>query len=465
MRLTASDEALEHFEAAVSAMLYFRPEVATETARALEVEPDFALGRSLAGYLGVLGTEADDAAQARASFAAWLGEFDQSHLDDRERRHLGASWAWLQGDMLGCGELLQEISLLYPRDLLALVVGHQIDFFTGNATSLRDRVGGVLTAWSPDDEAYSLLLGMFAFGLEEAGHYDRSEEVGREAVERNAKDVWGIHAVVHTFEMQGRFGEGLAYFNDRVEDWARGNFFNVHNWWHYCVYALEAGRPDIALRIYDRVLNSDESEGLAIEMLDASSLLWRLYLDGADESARWRVLSEAWDPRMRTAHYAFNDMHAVMSHAGAGRLDKAEALINDRDAYLRAAPGSESNIMFTREVGLPVCRGILSFAKGRYDDVVELLLPIRRRINLFGGSHAQRDAVQRTLLEAALRAHRSDLSRLLVSERISLKPTSPYNWLAEARLLDDLGSSAEAEVATQRAFDLRAAADARFTAL
>ncbi len=119
--------------------------------------------------------------------------------------------------------------------------------------------------------------------------------------------------------MQGRFGEGLRYFDERVGDWSTGNFFNVHNWWHYCIYSLEAGRPDVAMRIFDSVLHKDDSDGLVMEMLDASSLLWRLYLDGADESARWASLADGWDPKMKTAHYAFNDMHAVMTYVGAGQ--------------------------------------------------------------------------------------------------------------------------------------------------
>ncbi len=167
----------------------------------------------------------------------------------------------------------------------------------------------------------------------------------------------------------------------------------------------------------------------------------------------------------KTAHYAFNDMHAVMSFVGSGRLDNASSLIGDRDAYLLSAPSSESNVMFTREVGLPVCRAMLSFGKGRYEEVVETLLPIRKRINLFGGSHAQRDAVQRTLLEAALRANKTDVARVLVSERIALKPTSPYNWLAQARLLDELGRSAAAVVAIETASELQSATDARFAAV
>lgn len=463
--LSGTAEAIAHFDEAVGALLRFRPEVARETATALELEPDLPMARALNGYLGVLGTEPDDAAATRESLDNWLLGLDLARLHDRERRHLEAATAWLHGDMLGCGELLQEISDRYPRDVLALAVGHQVDFFTGNATSLRDRVGGVLTAWSEEDDDYSLVLGMFAFGLEEAGHYDRSEDVGRDAVERNAKDVWGIHAVIHTFEMQGRFGEGLGYFDERVDDWTAGNFFNIHNWWHYCIFALEAGRPDIALGIYDAVLHTEDSACLVMEMLDASSLLWRLYLDGADESSRWAALADGWDPKMRVPHYAFNDMHAVMSYVGSGRIEKADALITDRERYLDSAPSGESNLLFTREVGLPVCRSMVLFGKGSYDEVVDLLAPIRKRINLFGGSHAQRDAVQRTLLEAALRARRHELARVLLSERIGLKPTSPYNWLAQARLLDQLGASAASAAASTRASEIQSLAAPRFSAV
>ncbi len=121
--------------------------------------------------------------------------------------------------------------------------------------------------------------------------------------------------------------------------------------------------------------------------------------------------------------------------------------------------------MFTREVGLPVCEAIVSFGKGRYEEVLETLMPIRKRVNLFGGSHAQRDAVQRTLLEAALRANKTGVARVLVSERIALKPTSPYNWLAQARLLDELGKAAAVAAATATASELQSAADARFAAV
>jgi len=149
----------------------------------------------------------------------------------------------------------------------------------------------------------------------------------------------------------------------------------------------------------------------------------------------------------------------------AGRIDKSDALIIARGVYFQAAPSTESNVMFTHEVGLPVCKAMVSFGKERYEDVVGTLMPIRKRLNLFGGSHAQRDAVQRTLLEAALRANKTDVARVLVSERIALKPTSPYNWLAQARLLDELGRSAASVAAAETASGLQSAGAARFAAV
>jgi hypothetical protein len=133
--------------------------------------------------------------------------------------------------------------------------------------------------------------------------------------------------------------------------------------------------------------------------------------------------------------YVFNDMHASMSLVGAERLADARAVVDRLDAYVKADAGpSLSNVAMTAEVGLPVCSAILAFGEGRYRDVVRLLHPIRKIVYRFGGSHAQRDAVARTLLEAAIRAGDVALAAALVSERLAIKDTSPFNWAQLARL-------------------------------
>ncbi|MFI6901671.1 tetratricopeptide repeat protein [Nonomuraea sp. NPDC050394] len=448
---TGSGAAVRHYDRAVDALLHFKVEVDGHAAAAVEAEPAFAMGHVLQAYLGLLTTEPDDARAARERFASFRARADESLLLPRERAHVEAVQALLDGDFRTCGTRLQAITEAHPRDALALAAGHQVDFFTGDARSLRDRIGGALTGWSEDDRHYGHVLGMYAFGLEEAGHYDRAEEVGLRAVELNARDVWGIHAVVHTYEMQGRFGRGVRYLDARLDDWSTGTFFNVHTWWHYSLYALEAGDTGRALEIYDAVLAGGRG---AMELLDAAALLWRLYLEDDVRHERWQALADAWAPKAGEAFYAFNDMHAVMAFTGAGRLREADKLIADRGRYLAEPRPGVTNQEMTARVGLPVCRAIVAFGRGAYETVVDLLYPIRHRINEFGGSHAQRDAVQKTLLEAALRGGRTDVARVLLSERIGVRPCSPFNWLKQGALAERLGERAAAAAARLKAGQL-----------
>ncbi|WP_172387940.1 tetratricopeptide repeat protein [Streptomyces sp. MNP-20] len=426
--------AVRHYEKALEDLLFFREEVSGQVGAVLEASPRSAMGHVLRAYLGLLGTEEKDAAEAAAAFTAFRQGVDLGGLSGRERLHTEAASCWLAGDLHRAGRLLGDLVVAHPKDVLALAVGHQIDFFTGNAVLLRDRIGGALAAWDRDDPHYGLLQGMYAFGLEEAGHYTLAEQVGLEAVERNARDVWGIHAVVHALEMQGRHEDGIAYLDARTGAWSAGNYLNVHNWWHYALYLLETGRTDKVLAVYDTALHHDGSAGAAMELLDAAALLWRLYLAGADTGGRWPVLAEAWARRGDGPHYAFNDVHAVMAYVGAARTGDAQRLIRERERWLREAGAGPSNVSMTAEIGLPVCRALVAYGQRRYAEVVDLLLPLRYRFQEFGGSHAQRDALQKTLLEAALHAGQYDLGRALLSERISLRSRCPYNQRAWARL-------------------------------
>jgi hypothetical protein len=444
--------ALAHYDAAVDAILHFRPAVIEELGAAIAVDPTMPMAQVLSAYLGLMGTEANDSLAAGSAFRTWWSDVDVSRLTPTEAAHADAVQAWLAGDLRGCAQRLRVLTTVEPREAVALAMGHQLDFFTGDATSLRDRVGGALTAWTADDPHRAQVLGMYAFGLEEAGHYDRSEDVGRECVELDQRDVWGIHAVVHTYEMQGRFGAGAGYLDERTPDWSSSNFLSIHNWWHRCLYALEGGDTELVLAIYDATIHNDQSARVAMEMLDAAALLWRLTLEGDHQATRWRALADAWDGTVDEPFYAFNDMHAVMSFVGAGRINDARRLIDSRESWLATGPPArQTNAAMTREIGLPVCESIVAFGQERYSAVVDLLAPIRYCINEFGGSHAQRDAVQRTLLEAALRANQLDLARTLVSERINLRPCSPYNWLKQAALADRLGRAAAAAAARDEA--------------
>ena len=107
---------------------------------------------------------------------------------------------------------------------------------------------------------------------------------------------------------------------------AEDNFFSVHNWWHLALYHLDHGRFDDVQAIYDGPIREDRSS-VALDMVDASALLWRLTLTDRDISTRWQELAALWDKHADAKLYPFNDWHAVMAYLGAGRYQDVERIL------------------------------------------------------------------------------------------------------------------------------------------
>jgi hypothetical protein len=457
LALTGSAGAVAAYDRAIEHLIRFRPAVAEAAAQAVTADPDCVMGRVLGAYLDLMSTEEGGVDSARAALGRGADDSagDDSARLPRERAHLAAARRWIAGDMAGAGVLLSDISVRYPRDLLALAVGHQVDFFTGDAVSLRDRIGRALSAWSDQDPQSGFLYGMYAFGLEECNQYGHSAEAGQRAVELNRDDVWGIHAVVHTYEMRGQVPAGVRFLRERRADWSEGNFLNVHNSWHYALYLLQAGDAAGALAVYDEFLHHQGSADIALELLDATALLWRLWLEGISTGDRWPPLAQAWARLLAPGFYPFNDLHAIMAFIGSGDLGRAREVVAALERVASADTATmTTGALMTSAVGLPVGRALLHFGAGQYEQVIGELLPIRTRFHEFGGSHAQRDAVQRTLLEAAIRAGRLDLASALVSERLAVREASTYAWSKRAFLLAAAGDPAGAASAEAREREL-----------
>src|SRR5258708_1706894 len=360
--LSGTSDAVDAYDRALGHLVRFQPEVVSVIADARASETGCAMVELLSAYLSLMSTEQSGVADAHDALRN-LGE-EPHDLTAREREHLAAANQWLLGDMAGAARLLEDLTLRHPRDLLALAVGHQIDFFTGHASVLRDRIGRALYAWGPDDANHGFVQGMYAFGLEECNLYALSEEMAEQAVRTNPEDVWGIHAMVHTCEMQGRIAEGLRFLRARESRWRTGNFLNVHNSWHNALFLLEGDDAEGALAIYDAVLHNDGSEDVALELVDASSLLWRLHLEGTPVGDRWQPLADAWSRILVPGFYPFNDVHAAMAFLGAGRLGLAVELVTILERVVGGAGEDSTGRFMTRAGGLPVCRSLQAFGRG-----------------------------------------------------------------------------------------------------
>jgi hypothetical protein len=427
----ATHASLAAFEHASHELRCYIGDPVASIERAIEASPAMTMAHALKAWLYLLGTEPAGLEVARACLRTAGG----LPANERERGHLEAARRVLEGRWRSAGQLLEDVSAAYPRDALALQAGHSVDFFTGDSRMLRDRIARALPDWSESLPGYHAALGMYAFGLEECGEYAAAERFGRESVARESRDGWGWHAVAHVMEMQNRPAEGIAWLRGGADAWAPESFFAVHNWWHLAVFHLERGELDEVLRLFDNPIHGSRST-VVLQMIDATALLWRLHLRGIELGERWQTVADGWAPVAEAGNYAFNDWHAMMAFVGAGRVKAQQAVLESLE---RAAAGEADTAAFAREVGLPVARAVQAFGQGRYGETVGLLRPVRGIASRFGGSHAQRDLIDLTLIEASLRAGLATLARALAAERLARRPASPL-----ARLLVQRAAGSEA---------------------
>jgi tetratricopeptide (TPR) repeat protein len=339
----------------------------------------------------------------------------------REQALAGAARRIALGEWREGLHALEQVLIEYPRDLVALQTAHILDFLRGDALNLRNRVSRVLPAWSPDLPGYAFVLGMHAFGYEECNQYPDAERAGRKAVELGGDDSWAVHAVAHVMEMQGRIGEGLAWYEQTRGVWAgEDNGFAFHNAWHTALFHMDHGEFARALEIYDQRFGGPLE--LALVRIDATALLWRLKLEGVDVASRFAAVVESWNTVLEDERgfYAFNDYHMAFACAAAGRRDLLARL---REGLERA---ELDNVEMTRVAGRPVLEAAIAYGEGRYRAAAGLIAAARDTAMVSGGSHAQRDLLTLTLIDAATRAGMDTLARHYANERLVHKPESAW---------------------------------------
>ena len=386
---------------------------------ALARDPGFALGGvAIAALYMIGGFRGDHPEVMRALGAAERGI---GRASERERRHLAAAKAWAQGEtslaILGWEGILID----HPTDALALRLVQDAYFFLGRSAAIRDCVERVMPAWDHGNPLASFILGLYAFGLEETGDLKRAEDFGREALACNPRDAWATHALTHVMETANRHEEGVAFLKSTRANWAPAHFMAHHNGWHLALFLIEQGRFDELLADYDRFTAPKLADDATLDRVDAASLLWRLELAGVDVGDRWAPVADTWMAHVDDHLLAFNDLHCAFAAARSPDRDHVSRLSRSLDDYQRL--GSGDNRQVTAEVGRRLIDGALAFASGDYGRAVEAILPVCDDSVRIGGSHAQRDIINLTLIAAAERSGQWRLAHALLGERVGVRPT------------------------------------------
>jgi tetratricopeptide (TPR) repeat protein len=426
-QVSHNDQAdIDQFHQAAVLMLGFAPDPVAIINQVIEKAPDFIMARCFLAGMYLVASNKERQKDLAREYALLVPLFDRAN--ERERGHIRAIKLWLEGDYYASSQAYADILFHCPRDLCALQFGHQTDFLLGHVSSTRDRPARVMSHWSEADPEFSFVLGMQAFGLEETGHYAQAEAHALRCVSLNPKDTWGVHALAHCYEMQGKTGAGISFMQNCEKQWGHDNYLSIHNRWHLSLYWIEKCQFEHVLKMHDDFIQVG-ADSMLMDIHDSAALLWRLHLDGVDVGDRWKVVADGYESFLDQAYMPFNDMHAMMAMVATGRDKQADALVNALTAN-QNGPTTSSDVI--RLAGLPIVKGFQAFGRGDYETAKHFLSAFRHNSHLMGGSIAQRDVINLTLLEAAIRSGDKAMADGLIAERTLLKPESPLTDMFSA---------------------------------
>ena len=380
-----------------------RIDVLPNVLASLEHDPECALAHAVLGLLmhgakhKALKPKVDEALTNAKKHGHSLSEREQQYVNALEHVAKGQLY-----DAVTCYESILENN---PTDGFALNVLQAELFWLGDMSRALAASSRVEPHWHAGLDGYSEFLATYAFDLEEQGHLNKAETVGRKAVSLNPENIWATHAVTHVLYMQGRSKEGIEWIGGLENGWDELNQIKFHLWWHKCLFQLEHSDHDAVLENYDNHVRNREHPlvkampDLYIDLQNGASMLWRLELAGVAVGNRWLEMAEL--VRLRTDDHAnpFTSAHFAVILSAVGDYDSCAKLLESMQDF---AASSQSTVAPRyAKAGIPAAKAAIAHRQGNYQTVVNELMPVRHDLWIMGGSHAQQDLFFQILVHAA----------------------------------------------------------------
>jgi hypothetical protein len=132
----------------------------------------------------------------------------------------------------------------------------------------------------------------------------------------------------------------------------------------------------------------------------------------------WHELVAFRDARFPSPGLGFADAHQGLFAAAHESRERCRNHLASVEARARATPGPADAVV----TGL--MRGFMAFAEGDYRAAIANLEPARLEADRIGGSHAQRELIEDTLIAAHLRSGTPDKARALIDQRLHRRPSA-----------------------------------------
>jgi tetratricopeptide (TPR) repeat protein len=414
---TDSSLAREAYVQAIDLLLSANAGVDDALQQALAADPGFALAQvAQARWLQLkmqlpAAREAADRAAALARTA--------SH---REQQHVEIFRLLIHGKGIDALDLVRQHCAEYPRDAMALSPATGVFGLLG-FSGRQHREAEQVELLQPLAAAYRddwWFLSVYAFALIEYGRAQEGLELIERSLEISPRNAHAAHTLAHARYELGDASTTAAYLEQWLPDYSPRGQLHCHIWWHLAMCYLMLGKTQQMWESYRNHCTPAVSHSSPLNVItDGASLLWRAELAGEarNEQLWWDVRRYAEEQLPQPGifadvHYAFilaatNDDDALASYID--RLQQAA-----RHGVLPAGP-----------VTVALAQAASAFHQGDWETTIETLAPVSDQVVRIGGSRAQRDLIENTLLAAYVKAGRQEEARSRMARRVDRTPAVP----------------------------------------
>ena len=374
----------------------------------------------------------------------------------RERQQIEAISHWIHRRGQDSIALIKEHLTEFPRDGVLLRLAHRLYMLgcsgAGSPNFPLDYLAmlqGIETQCI-DDWAF---LAEYAFAHHETGQLDRAMELAQRSLDLNPTNSVACHSMTHVHFERGDASSGEDFLGEWLKVFDAPATSYVHLSWHLALFELALGKYQETLDRYENFIRPSVVAKSMAALNDSASLMWRLQLyGGAAPPMSWVEVATIAAPAADRPGAAFRDAHAALAFAGSG---DHESMTKMTERLRKVAHDGDS---FAQDIVLPLVKGIEVFGQGKYTESVSFLEPVFPWLVRIGGSHAQREVFEDTMLEAYIRAGQFDKAETLLRDRLRQRDSVRDTfWLG--RVQSSRGQSGEALFSLRQASKAWEAAD------
>ncbi|WP_435174722.1 FAD/NAD(P)-binding protein [Actinacidiphila sp. bgisy145] len=402
---TGADSAAA-YRAGVARLLKVSAGAEDAFARATALDPGFALGHAALALVGhETGADVDVAgALAAAERSA------RERADDRERAFVDVVSRRVRGTAADGDAALVRYLGAHPGDALALAVAVPTIAFSGlhdleEVSALR-----LVEQTAAAHAGHWFHTSLLAFLRQEQGRYDEAGVLAERALAAEPASGHAMHALAHVHYECGDHEAGRARLDAWLASRGRGSAHRAHFSWHAALHELALEDTGAVRRRWAGQLAPAKVRGVRA-LVDSGSLLWRARVTGswAGRVPIDDVLGAVGAEILERPATAFTALHAALALAAADDL----AGLNRLRVHALGADAVQ------REVVAPLCEALACVVEEQWAEAAGRLERVLPLLGGVGGSAAQREVVEETMLYALVSAGRHRAARLRLEERLA----------------------------------------------